>query len=327
MSDRRVIFSTHPLHPEITATLAAISDYRVAAEPLPADIDEGSKGVDIIVVRAPISPEIVRRESNLRAMIRHGAGLDMIPVDVATECGILVANVLGANARTVAEHAVWSAIALFRRYPMVNADLRRSGWEAGRSHADAGRDISSATMGIIGLGNIGRELSGIAQNGFGMKVIAYTRSPERSPASVETVALPELLSRADIVVLCCPLTAETRGMIDDNAFQAMKPGACLINVSRGPIVEETALLNALNSGKLAGAAIDVFDKQPLRNDHPIFDVPNVILTPHMAGITDQSMLRMGHGVLDHVNRVLNNQLPDPLVNPMALPRFNERFSI
>ncbi|MGI9390738.1 MAG: NAD(P)-dependent oxidoreductase [Boseongicola sp.] len=325
MRDRRIVFSTHPLHPDVTDALASISDYRVADRPMPEEIDEGSKGADIIVVRAPISADIVRRESKLRAMIRHGAGLDMIPVDVATECGVLVGNVPGANARTVAEHVVWCAISLLRRHPMVNSDLRDGGWEAGRRHADDGREFSNATLGIIGLGNIGCELAGIVKRGFGTEVIAYTRSPDRAPPTVEIVALIDLLSRSDIVVLCCPLTDATHGLIDQAAFQAMKPGAILVNVSRGPIVEENALLDALDTGKLSGAALDVFEQQPLPPDHPILAMSNVILTPHMAGITDESMMRMGQGVLDHVKRLLVDQPPEPLINPAALQRFRERF--
>ena len=127
-----MIFSTHPLHPEVTAALQALGPFRVASAPTAAAITAESIGAEVIVVRAPIPPDVVRREAGLKALLRHGAGLDMIPVEVATEAGVLVANVPGANALTVAEHVIWSAMALLRRYPQVDRDLRSAGWAAGR---------------------------------------------------------------------------------------------------------------------------------------------------------------------------------------------------
>ena len=320
-----VIFSTHSLHTEVTAALEAMGDYRVAPAPTPDAIERASHGCNIIVVRAPIAAGIITRETGLRGLVRHGAGLDMIPVDVATDNGVLVANVPGANARTVAEHAIWSAAALLRRYPLVSADLHTDGWETARHHSDLGRELGGKTLGIIGLGAIGRETARIAHGGFGMKVIAHTRSPDPTNDPVETVTLKELISRSDIVVLCCPLTPQTHGMIDDAAINAMRKGAILVNVARGPIVVEDALLAALNSGQLAGAALDVFETQPLAEGHPLLDRLNVILTPHMAGITEESMLRMGQGVVTHVRAILNGDLPETLINPDAVPLYRRRF--
>ena len=324
VNNRPIIFSTHPLHPDVTRALQELGAYRVASEPIPKAIVAESGGASIIVVRAQIPPEVVRRESGLIGLVRHGAGLDMIPVDVATECGVLVANVPGANARTVAEHAIWSASALLRRYPLVAADLRSEGWEAGRRHSDQGRELGGKTLGIVGLGAIGQQVARIAQAGFGMDVIAYTRTPD--PDGIECVALPELLSRSDIVVLCCPLTEQTRGLLNKAAFDAMKTAAILVNVSRGPIVVESALLSALDSGHLSGAALDVFETQPLARDHPLLGWNNVILTPHMAGITEESMLRMGQGVAAHTRSILAGEAPKTLVNPDALPLFRKRRS-
>lgn len=320
-----MIFSTHRLHPDVTRDLMALGRYVVASAPTPQAIEAESKGAEIIVVRAPIAPAIIARETGLRATVRHGAGLDMIPVDVATEAGVLVANVPGANAVTVAEHAIWSAMALLRRYPMVNRDLRDQGWEQGRRHSDDGRELSGRVLGVVGFGNVGRVLHAIAANGFGMRVIAHTRSPDTLPADVTGHDLPDLLAQADIVVLCCPLTPQTTGMINTATLSRMRPGSILINVARGAVVDEAALVAALQSGHLGGAALDVFTAQPLVADHPFLSLPNVILTPHMAGITEESMLRMGQGVVAETRRILAGDLPDNLCNPQVVPAYHRRF--
>lgn len=320
-----LIFSTHPLHPEVTAALQAIGPYRVASAPTPAAITAESAVAEIIIVRAPIPVEVVRREAGLKALLRHGAGLDMIPVEVATEAGVLVTNVPGANALTVAEHVIWSAMALLRRYPQVDRDLRRAGWAAGRAHSDHGREISGRVLGVLGMGNVGRALAGIARGGFGMKVIAHTRSGSGLPEGVEHVDLERLFTDSDILALCAPLTEQTRGLVDAAALARMRSGAILVNVARGPVVVEAALIAALASGHLGGAAIDVFDTQPLPADHPFLSLPNVILTPHMAGITEESMLRMGMGVVEEARRIAAGALPLNFVNPEVLPRFTARF--
>lgn len=319
-----MIFSTHPLHPKVTADLQALGAFRVASAPVAEAILEESAGAEVIVVRAPIPLGIASREPGLRAMIRHGAGIDMIEVDEATASGVLVANVPGANALTVAEHVIWTAMALLRRFPQVNRDLSTSGWAAARSHADRGQELTGRTLGILGLGSIGKALARIAIQGFGMQVIAHTRSDSHGDG-VEAVSFPQLLERSDVLALCAPLTSETKGKINAAALARMQPGALLINVARGPLVEEAALIDALARGHLGGAAMDVFDTQPLPSDHPFLSLPNVILTPHMAGITGESMLRMGEGVVAEARRILGGGLPVNLVNPAAVPFYRRRF--
>jgi D-3-phosphoglycerate dehydrogenase len=136
--------------------------------------------------------------------------------------------------------------------------------------------------------------------------------------------LGDLLAHSDFVVLACPLTAQTRGLIGAAELAAMRPGACLVNVARGPVVQEAALLDALRSGRLAGAALDVFDVQPLREDHPYRQMEQVLLTPHVAGITDDSMRRMGLGVALAVEHLLHGDVPPHCVNPQAVAAFRLR---
>ncbi len=325
MKNRPLIFSTHSLHPDIAGQLGEIGTLKIASEPTRTAIENESNGAQYIVVRANIPAEVVQRENGLRALVRHGAGLDMIPVDLCTQAGVLVANVPGANALTVAEHVIWTSLAIMRHYPIVNKDMRRNGWEAGRAHSNAGMELSGKTIGIVGMGNIGRTIARMTASAFNCRIITATRSTSNLPDNVEPVSIADLLMRADVIVLSCPLTDETRGLIDANAFLIMKHGAILINVSRGPVINETALLDTLKSGKLCGVALDVFNEQPLAADHPLFQFDNVILTPHMAGITTESMLRMGQGVVDEISRINAGGPPLNFINPEALSRYNKRF--
>ena len=322
-----MIFSTHALHPEVEAELRSLGRFVVASQPTPEAILAESPGASIIVVRAPVPAEIFKREKALRAAVRHGAGLDMIPVDAATEAGVLVANVPGVNATTVAEHCIWSSLALLRRYPEVSSDLRSKGWAQARAHSDHGRELSGRTLGIVGMGNVGNALFRIARAGFGMKVLCVTSRPDELPSGALAVDLPTLLSQCDVVVLACPLTDATRGMIGAAELARMRGDAILVNVSRGPVVAENALVEALSSGAIAGAVLDVFDRQPLPPDHPFLSMRNVVLTPHMAGITEESMLRMGQGVVAETRRILSGDKPLNFCNPATWSRYAIRFEL
>ncbi|MCY0146893.1 NAD(P)-binding domain-containing protein [Hoeflea sp. G2-23] len=320
-----IIFSTHSLHPEVTAQLQTLGSLVIASEPSPAAILEQSAGASIIVVRAPIAPEIFAREKGLRAAIRHGAGLDMIPLDAATEAGVLVANVPGVNAVTVAEHCIWSSLALLRRYPEVSADLRTQGWARARAHSDHGRELSGSTIAIVGMGNVGNALFRIAHGGFSMKVLAVTSRPESLPDGAQAASLDEALANSDVVVLACPLNENTRGMIGAEQLARMRPGAILVNVARGPVVQQQALVEALQTRSIGGAVLDVFNQQPLPSDHPYIAMRNVILTPHMAGITEESMLRMGQGVVWEATRILAGKQPRNFCNPSVWNAYLSRF--
>jgi D-3-phosphoglycerate dehydrogenase len=239
---------------------------------------------------------------------------------------VLVANVPGANARTVAEFVMFAAMALLRRFRVIDRDLRGRGWLAGRAHADWTNELAGRTVGVIGMGDIGSRVAAIAMNGFGLKVVANSRRAASLPAGVDFVAVDRLVAEADVIAICCPLTPETKGLIDGNRIAAMKPDALLINVARGPIVDDDALIAALREGRIGGAALDVFSTQPLPPDHPYFSFDNVIVTPHMAGITEESMERMGVGAAEEVLRVLAGHLPVNLRNPEVVDHYRARFA-
>lgn len=320
-----MIFSTHPLHPEAAAMLGTVATLRIASATDGDTLLREGRGAEIIIVRAPIPPAYFSDAPQLRAAVRHGAGLDMIPYDAATAAGVLIANVPGVNAPTVAEHVFMVILALLRRFRLMNDDLRSKGWLAGRAHSELAMDLGGRTLGIVGMGNIGKAIARIARHGFGLNVVANSRTQAGVPDEIPFLGIDELVATADIVVLCCPLTPETTGLISRQRIGRMKRGALLVNVSRGPVVDDAALIEALESGRIGGAALDVFSTQPLPLDHPYFRLDNVIVTPHLAGITDESMMRMGVGATEEVIRILNGELPVNLRNPETVDRYRSRF--
>jgi D-3-phosphoglycerate dehydrogenase len=320
-----IIFSTHPLHPRATEMLSAAGALRIASAPTSEAILDEGRGAEILIVRAPIPPDYFAGELSLRAAIRHGSGVDMIPYDAATAAGVLIANVPGANAGTVAEHVFMVILALLRRFRSVDRDLRAGGWLAGRAHADHGHDLAGRTLGLVGMGHIGKAVARIARHGFGLDIAAHSRTGLGMPEGVRSMPLDDLVSTADILVLCCPLTPETTGLMSRDRIGRMKPGALLVNVARGPVVDDAALIEVLREGRIGGAALDVFTTQPLPPDHPYLALDNVIVTPHMAGITDESMMRMGIGAAEEAIRVLKGELPANLRNPEVVEAYRRRF--
>ncbi|MGO8569231.1 NAD(P)-dependent oxidoreductase [Rhizobium ruizarguesonis] len=317
------IFSTHPLHPAAKSMLEAAGDLRVASAPDPETLLREGRGAGIVIVRAPIPPAFFEDAPALRAAIRHGAGLDMVPLDAATRAGVLVANVPGANASTVAEHVFLVTLALLRRFRAMDRELRQSGWAAGRAQSDTAVDLAGRIIGIVGMGNVGKAIFEIAKFGFGLEVVATSRSPESVPDGARFLTIDELVATADIVVLCCPLTPETTGLLNAGRIGRMKPAAILVNVSRGPVIDDAALIEALRDGRIGGAALDVFATQPL--DHPYFGFDNVIVTPHLAGLTEESMMRMGTGAASEALRVIKGDLPVNLRNPEVVEHYRRRF--
>jgi D-3-phosphoglycerate dehydrogenase len=320
-----VILSTHALHPKATAMLAGHGELVVASALDDATLVGEAENADIVIVRAPLPPAFFANAPKLRAAIRHGAGLDMIPVEAATKAGVLVANVPAVNARSVAEHVIFVTLALLRRFRAVDTDLRAQGWLAGREHSYLANELAGRTMGIVGMGNVGHAVFSIARNGFGVEVVANSRNPKSLPQDARFATVDQLVEESDIVVLCCPLTPETTGLLSRERIGRMKPGALLINVSRGPVVDDDALIEALRASAIGGAALDVFSTQPLPPDHPYFSFSNVIVTPHLAGITEESMERMGTGAAAEAIRVLGGELPVNLRNPEVVEAYRRRF--
>jgi D-3-phosphoglycerate dehydrogenase len=175
--------------------------------------------------------------------------------------------------------------------------------------------LNASTLGILGVGTIGRRVADIARDGFGMTILGTSRRKGSLPASIQEVSLEELFTRSDAVVVCCALTDETRGLVNRDLIARMRPSAVLVNVSRGAVIETPALIDALRSEKIGGAALDVFDVQPLPPNDALFDCPNLLLTPHTAGITATSGRAMAVGSAEEMLRILRGEQPLNLVNP------------
>jgi len=317
MTAKPRVLLTNPIHPDIEPALAAQVDLVVAPDTSADTLRRYVGDVHGLVVRAQLPADIFDHAPHLRAVVRHGVGLDMIPMDAANQHRIPVANVPGSNTSAVVEYCVAAMLNLRRPLAAIDARLRHAGWSAARPLADHTAELDGMTCGIVGVGAIGSRLAQTAA-GLGMSVLGLTRRPESLPPGVRPATREALFANADIIVLCCPLTDETRGLANADMINSMKPGAILINVSRGPVVQTAALLDALRRGHLGGAALDVHDIQPLPADSPALDAPNLLLTPHIAGITDSSMRRMSEGAVANLLALLRGDAAPNIVNPHVL---------
>ena len=298
-------------------------DVRVASDPSVATVKREIVGVEGVVVRtAPFPREIIEAADSLRVIARHGVGVDNIDIEAATERGILVLNTPDANAVSVAEHAVIAFGALAKRLVTLDSATRRGLWE--RRNEYTSLDLDGKVLGLIGLGRIGSLVARKAQAAFNMRVIAYDRYVSPQVAAGMCVSMYDDVDRvfrdADIVSLHVPLTAETRGMVGPARLALMKPTAFLVNFSRGGIVDEVALYHALKSGAIAGAALDVFEEEPVSRDNPLLGLDNVIVSPHSAALTRECVVRMAVGAAEGVRDVLTGRTPQFIVNPDALAK-------
>ena len=241
-----------------------------------------------IVSTDPFTADVLRTSPALQVIARVGVGIDSIDVAAATELGVALTTTPGANEDTVADHAIAMMLALLRRIPENDAGVRRGEWNRTGPHTPL--LLSGCTVGLVGYGHIGRR--GRSPVGQVRCRIACDYDPaatgSESPPAVE---LEELLSRADVVSLHCPLIPATRHLIDERALRLMRPHAVLVNTSRGGVVDETALLQALSEGVIAGAALDVFEVEPPHNS-PLLALPNVVVSPHVGGLSTTSIAEM-----------------------------------
>lgn len=306
-----------PIHPAGLARIAA------AHEPiLPEQWREDPRigETEVLVVRTTDLPEeLLARLPRLKAIVKHGAGVDNIPIPFATARGVMVANTPGGNNSTaVAEGAVTLMLAVLRRVREMDAVVRENRWdERWKTRLS---DLTGAKVGIVGFGRIARCTAKICGAGFGAEIAAYDpmlSADEIRAAGAIPMDLPELLTR-DVISIHVPLTETTRNLIGAAELAQMHSGAVIVNTSRGGIIDEAALAEALRAGTIAGAGIDVFEHEPPRADNPLFTLPNVVLAPHVAGVTEASMKGMALACADVVDTVLAGGRPATLLNPEVL---------
>lgn len=257
---------------------------------------------------------------NLKVLARPGIGVDTIDLAAATARGILVINTPDGPTESTAEHTVALLLAVAKRVTLGDMQLRRG--EISRPDL-RGTEVRDRVLGVVGYGRIGRRVAEICSQGLKMRVLAYDPYVMESTVvqpGVEIVNnLAELLAQADVVTLHVPLTLQTRPLLGERELRLMKPGSYLINASRGPVVDEAALIRVLAEGHLAGAGLDVFDPEPPLPDNPLLQMTNVVLTPHIASYTDRGLEAMMHGVIDQILLILQGERPPFLVNPAAWP--------
>jgi D-3-phosphoglycerate dehydrogenase len=277
-----------------------------------------------LIVRSAtqVTREVIDRADALRVIGRAGVGVDNIDLQAATRRGVVVMNSPLGNSVTTAEHAVSMMMALARHIPAANAAVHAGRWERSRF---TGVEVCNKTLGVIGLGNIGRIVAERAL-GLRMKVIGYDPILTAEAAArigVEMVTLEQLYRRADFITVHTPLTRDTRSLIAPAAFALMKPGVRIINCARGGIVDEQALADALASGKVAGAALDVFVEEPPPKDHPLLKFDNVIATPHLGAATDEAQIQVAIDIAQQtadflLNGVISHSVNMPALSPKEL---------
>lgn len=321
------VLLTNPIDPIGDRILERVAEIVRAPDAKPETLNAMVRDADILVVRAFLPKDIFEQPNRLRGVVRHGVGLDMIPMEAATAHAIPVANVPGSNAEAVAEYAVMGMLLIARQAHKMDRDLRAVDWNAGRAHADASTELFGRTLGVIGMGDVGRRAAEICSRGFRMRVLGTPSRRKELPAYVESADLGKIFRESDFILLSCPLTAETKHLVNGARLAAMKPTAALINAARGPVIDEMALVDALSAKRIRGAVLDVYEQQPLRRDHPLLKLDNVILSPHAAGLTDESVKRMSQGAAEEAVRLLAWEKPVSLCNPEIWDKHLQKKSV
>jgi D-3-phosphoglycerate dehydrogenase len=320
------ILVTDDLSAEAVALLEAQSDieFDVAKGLSPDELAQRIAGYDALIVRssARATENVILAADRLKVIGRAGVGVDNINIAAASEHGIVVMNTPGANTVATAEHTMALLLALCRNIPQAVASLRDGHWDRKQYK---GVEVRDKTIGIIGLGRIGRRVARRCR-AFGMQVICHDPylSDERAhQMRIDRVSLDELLERSDFITLHAALTPKTRGMIGKEAIAKMRPGVRIVNAARGDLIDEEALVEALRSGVVAGAALDVLSQEPADPDNPLLHMDNVLVTPHLAASTQEAQRQVGIQIVGQVIDALHdieyrNAINMPVVDNQTL---------
>jgi D-3-phosphoglycerate dehydrogenase / 2-oxoglutarate reductase len=292
------------------ALVADVLDGHCRFVPAPAEAELAAAAGAIVRADARVDQALLRCAPRLRVIARTGVGVDLVDVPAATARGIAVVITPGAGAAAVAEGAIGMALHLVKRFGPLTALVREGRW-AQRGTVPV-RDLDGATLGVVGYGRIGRRTASLGA-AFGMQILAYDPVSE-PPGDVCCGDLGELAARSDVITLHLPLTEQTRHLVDEAFLARVKPGAVLVNCSRGGLIDTDAVWRALVAGRLSGVGLDVFDPEP-PDPHPLFRHPGVVLTPHLMGLSRQAtaatFTAAARGVLD----VLSGREPAAVANP------------
>jgi phosphoglycerate dehydrogenase-like enzyme len=305
------------VHPEALALLEAEVEIVLAGRLDAEGVREAAAGCAAVVTRGMgrIPALVLEATPTLRCVARCGAGVDNIDVATASRLGLPVVHAPDAGTRSVAEHALMLALAVARQTSHWDRAVKQGDWRTREGWQ--GVELAGKTLGVVGLGRIGRRAAELGA-ALGMEVVAWSRTPRQGPWRL--LSLDDLLAASDVVSLHLALSEETRALLDGPRLARLRPTAILVNTARGALIDETALAEALRAGRLAGAGLDVLVQEPPPDDHPLLALANVIITPHVAGLTDVAYRRMCVETVTHVLRILRGEAPDPahIANRAAL---------
>jgi len=333
----RVVRFALAANPALDERLRSEPDIELTVAPLPKspqDVDAALANADLYHVASArnemskntfVTSELLARHPQLLAVSTYGAGYDGVDVAACTKAGVVVVCQAGANSDSVAEHAYGLILSLVHR--IGESDRRMRVERITVRESVMGREVKGLTLGVVGIGNIGTRVAQIAP-AFGLDVVAtdpFVEAAEIRRRGAEPVSLDDLISRSDIVSLHCPRDKTTLGMFGAPQFARMKRGAYFVSTARGGIHDERALAEALKSGHLAGAGLDVWEPEPPPLDNPLLSLPNVIATYHTAGVTHEARRNVAVMGSDQIVRTLRGERPPRLVNPEVWDRFRERW--
>ncbi len=311
---------------EETKELAKVNAELVGVDCTTEDeIIEAAKDADaILVVAAQITRRVMEASPKCKIIVRYGIGFDTIDVNAATDNGILVVNIPDFCLEEVSNHAITLLLACAKKLAFLNEGTKQGRWAEVKGALAPMGSIYGQTLGLVGCGNIGRMTARKAQC-FGLRVLGYDPYLDKSLAKesgITLVSLPELLKESDFISVHTPLNKETRHLMGEKEVKQMKPTAYFINTSRGRVVDEPALIKALQEKRIAGAGLDVFEKEPVDPDNPLLKMDNVVVTPHSAGYSDAAYERVRVIMLQAAIKVLSGRWPRNVVNKTVKPKVN-----
>lgn len=319
------VFITQPLEPEGVAIVERVAEVACPGHPNPLTREEflngisGADGVILVWHTEMMDRDAFDRAPNMKVVVRRGVGFDNIDLAEATRRGVYVAST-PVHMATIADNAFALLMCAARKIPQAHHFVQSGQWTEGGTwvaYKFMGQDVHHSTLGIVGMGRIGQEVAKRAC-GFDMKVLYYdvVRRPDvETSLGIAYAPLEELLATSDFVSLNCALTDSTYHLINDRTIAVMKPTAIVVNTSRGPTVDLDALYRALKEGRLGGAALDVFDPEPLPVDHPLLSLDNVVFSPHLGASAMGTRIRMAEAAGEAVVSVLHGEEPEFLLNP------------
>ncbi len=323
-----VVLLAHGPNPALAQRLGELIEFKAASDGSAETVVREGQGAIAIMAGEGVryGAEVFDGIPSLQFVCVAGSGGDSFDEAAATERGIPILNNAGQGHIAVAEYVIAVMLTLLKRLKQADAGLRsgalssRDGWR-GRIMPYLGRDAQGKTLGVVGMGHIGVEAARKARLAFGMRVLAYDpyAASDRFEGVTRADKLDDLLRESDVVTLHVPLLNTTHHLIGEAQLGMMKRDAILINAARGPVLDEEALFRVMSGGHLAGAALDTFDSEPPRGDHPLFGLSNVFVTPHIAGVTQEALAKLQEGTVQNLLAAIRGERPPQIANPTAWP--------